>query len=155
MLSYTLPKEDSNNIWITWHTLEFCWHQHFFIINRQVFLYQEIQMQIAFWYIMSNYCNFSWVFIINMSTISVMSTKMATPGLLNINVFWSKGNDVITSIHDVSDKILSHDSNYVVDVVTWPNFGNSSMREVIITSILHGFDQKSRFLWGVILAHVQ
>ena len=42
--------------------LEFCWYQHFVIINQQVLLYQEIQMQIAFWYIMSNYCNFSWVF---------------------------------------------------------------------------------------------
>ena len=34
-------------------------------------------------------------------------------------------------IHDVTNKILSHDSNYIVDVVVWPTFGNSSiaMRE--------------------------
>ena len=40
--------------------------------------------------------------------------------------------------YDVTNKILSCESNYVVDVAMWPNFGNSSvsMREVITTSIL-------------------
>ena len=39
---------------------------------------------------------------------------------------------------DVTNKILSHDSNYIVDAVMWPKFGNSSisMRKVILTSIL-------------------
>ena len=68
----------------------------------------------------------------------MMSVKMATPGLLKITVFWNKGYDVIISVDDVTNKILSRDSNYIVDVVMWPKFGNSSisMREVIITSIL-------------------
>ena len=68
----------------------------------------------------------------------MMSAKMATPGLLKIKVFGKKGYDVIISVHDVTNKILSRDSNYIVDVVMWPKFGNSSisMREVIITSIL-------------------
>ena len=41
-------------------------------------------------------------------------------------------------VHDVINKILSRDSNYVVDVVMWSKFGNPniSMREVIITLIL-------------------
>ena len=39
-----------------------CWHQHFFTGNQQILLYQEIQIQIAFWYIISNSFNFSWVF---------------------------------------------------------------------------------------------
>ena len=67
-----------------------------------------------------------------------MSAKMATPGLLKITLFWNKGYDIITSVQDVSNKILSRDSNYIVDVVMWPKFGNSniSMREVIITSVL-------------------
>ena len=53
-------------------------------------------------------------------------------------VFWNKDYDVITSVCDVTNKILSLDSNYIVDVVMWLKFGNSSisMREVIITSIL-------------------
>ena len=67
-----------------------------------------------------------------------MSAKMATPGLLKITLFWNKGYDIITSVQDVSNKILSRDSNYIVDVVMWLKFGNSniSMREVIIISIL-------------------
>ena len=49
---------------------------------------------------------------------------MATPGLLKITVFWNKGYDVIISVDDVTNKILSRDSNYIVDVVMWPKFGN-------------------------------
>ena len=67
-----------------------------------------------------------------------MSAKMATPGLLKITLFWNKGYDIITSVQDVSNKILSRDSSYIVDVVMWLKFGNSniSMREVIMISIL-------------------
>ena len=45
------------------------------------------------------------------------------------------------SVHDVSNKILSRDSNYIVDAVMRPKFGNASisMREVITTSILYEF----------------
>ena len=73
-----------------------------------------------------------------MVTILMMSAKITTPGLLKIRVFWNDGYDVIISVHDVTNKILSRDSNYIVDVVMWPKFGNSSisMREVIITSIV-------------------
>ena len=67
-----------------------------------------------------------------------MSAKMATPGFLKITVFWNKGYDVIIPLDDVTNKISSHDSNYIVDLFMWPKFGNSSisMREVITTSIL-------------------
>ena len=73
-----------------------------------------------------------------MVTILMISAKKVTPGLLKVKVFWNKGYDVIISVHDVTNKILSRDSNYIVDVVMWPKFGNSSisMREVIITSSL-------------------
>ena len=73
-----------------------------------------------------------------MATILMMSAKMATPGLLKIKVFWSKGYDVIIYVHDFTNKILSCDSNYIVDVVMWPKFGNSnvSMRAVITASVL-------------------
>ena len=72
-----------------------------------------------------------------MVTILIMSAKMATPGLLKIRVFWNEGYDVIISVHDVTNKILSCDSNYIIDVVMWPKFGNctTSIRKVI-TSIL-------------------
>ena len=46
------------------------------------------------------------------------AAKMATPGLLKITVFSNKGYGVIISVHDVTNKISSHDSNYVVDLLT-------------------------------------
>ena len=59
----------------------------------------------------------------------MMSAKMATPGLLKITVFWSKGYDVIVLVDDVTNEISLRDSNYIVDLFMWPKFG--SMREVI------------------------
>ena len=68
----------------------------------------------------------------------MMLVKLATLGLLKLKVTWDKGYDVIIFVHDVTNKILSHYSNYIIDVVIWPKFDNSSifMTEVIITSIL-------------------
>ena len=43
--------------------LEFCGRQHFFTGNHQILLYQEIQIETVFWFIISIYFNFSWVFI--------------------------------------------------------------------------------------------
>ena len=68
----------------------------------------------------------------------MMSAKMATPGLLKITLFWNKDYDVIIPVDDINKKILSRDSNYIVDVFMWPNLSNSSIFiwEVITTSIL-------------------
>ena len=68
----------------------------------------------------------------------MMSAKMATLGLFKIKILWNKRDDVIISRHDVTNKILSRDSNYIVNVVMRPKFGNFSifMREIITTSIL-------------------
>ena len=56
--SYTLPKGDTKNVWITWDTpFEFCWHQRFFSGSQLILLYQERQIYIAFWYIISNSFN--------------------------------------------------------------------------------------------------
>ena len=41
-----------------------------------------------------------------------MASKLTTPDLFKINVFRNKDFDVIASVHDVTDKILSRDSNY-------------------------------------------
>ena len=64
--------------------------------------------------------------------------NMVSPGLHKIKIFWNKVYDVIISVHDVTNKILSRDSNDIVDVFMWSKFGNStiSMTEVIIISIL-------------------
>ena len=71
-------------------------------------------------------------FLINTFAILMMLAKMDNLGLLKIKVFWNKGYDIIIFVHDVTNKILSSDRNYIVDVVIWPKFDNSSisMREV-------------------------
>ena len=68
----------------------------------------------------------------------MMSAKMTTSDLRKIRVFWKEDHDVIIFVNDVTNKFLSRDSYYIVNVVTWTKFGNSSisMREVIITSSL-------------------
>ena len=87
----------------------------------------------------------------------MMSAKIVTLGLLKIKVFWNKCYEVIISFYDVTNKILSRDSNYLVHVVMWPQFGNSniSMREVVITLFLEGFDQQKHFYWRVVLVSAQ
>ena len=47
----------------------------------------------------------------------MMSAKLTALVLLKIKVFFNKGYDVIISDHYVTNKILSLDSNYTVDVV--------------------------------------
>ena len=78
------------------------------------------------------------IVLTNMVKILLLSAKIATLGFLKIKVFWNKGYCIIISVHDVTNKNLTHDSNYIVDVVMRPKFGNSSisMREAIIISIL-------------------
>ena len=83
-----------------------------------------------------------------MVTILMILATLATSCLLKAKVFWNKIYDVIVSVHDVINKNLSRDSNYIVDVAMWPKFGNSSisMRKVIVTSLLKGFDHKNCFV---------
>ena len=56
------------------------------------------------------------IVLINMITILIMLAKMATPGLLKIKVLLNKDDNVIISVHDVTNKILSRDSNYIIDM---------------------------------------
>ena len=43
----------------------------------------------------------------------MISAKIANPVLLKIKVFLNKVYDAITSVHDVTNKILSRDSNCI------------------------------------------
>ena len=54
-----------------------------------------------------------------MIAILMMSAKLPTVGLLKKRQFEPIIYDygIIIYVHDVTDKILSHDSNYIVDVV--------------------------------------
>ena len=67
-----------------------------------------------------------------------MSAKLATPGFLKVKIFQNKGYDVTFLDFNVTSKILSRDSNYIIDVFIWTKFGNYSIsiREVIITTTL-------------------
>ena len=63
-----------------------------------------------------------------MVTILMKPAKIAALGLLKTKVFWNKDYKVV---------ILSRESNYIVNVVMWPKFGNISISmRVFITSIL-------------------
>ena len=73
-----------------------------------------------------------------MVRILMMPAKIAALGLLKTKVFWNKDYEVIISVHHVTiTKILLRKSSYIVNVVVWPKFGNSSISmRVVITSIL-------------------
>ena len=62
-----------------------------------------------------------------MFVVLIVSTKLAVLGLLKLKVFWIKDYDVKISVHDVTNKIFSPDSNYIVDADMWPNIGKSSI----------------------------
>ena len=115
--------------------LEFCWNKHFFIGIQYILLYQKMQIWIAFWSIISKSSfNFFWVikgFLKNMVKSLMESAKLPTTGFLIIKIFKNKS-------YGVTRKIFSRGSNYIVEVVMWPKFGNSSISitEVITTSIL-------------------
>ena len=139
---YTLPKIDPKNIWITWHTPWILLISAFFTRNQQILLHQEIQIWIAFWYIISNSFKFYyWIFkdCFNKHGYNLMMpANIAAPGFRKIKVYWKKDYGVIISTNDVPSKFVSRDSNYIVDVVMWPKFCDSSisMKEVIISSSL-------------------
>ena len=52
-----------------------------------------------------------------MVAILMMSAKLVTLDLLKTKVTRNNGYDVIILVHDVTNKILSCYSNYIVDVV--------------------------------------
>ena len=81
-----------------------------------------------------------------MVIILVMSAKLASLGVFKIKLCWDKSYEVIVSVHEVTNKNLLRDSNYIADVMR-PTFGNSSISvgEVIINSISQGSYQKNHF----------
>ena len=66
----------------------------------------------------------------------MVSAKLDTLDLLKIEAFSNKSYDIIISVYDVTNKILSRESNYIVDMVTKFGISKISMREVLITSVL-------------------
>ena len=56
-------------------------------------------------------------FLTNMVAILMMLAKLTTSGLLKIKVFLNEGYNVMISVHDVANKVLSRDSNNIAYVV--------------------------------------
>ena len=52
-----------------------------------------------------------------MVTILLISAKLASPELLEIKMFQNIGYDVIIPEYDVTNKISSRGSNYILDVI--------------------------------------
>ena len=122
-------------------TPEFCWHPHFSPEISKFCYIKKYRYRLHFgtqFLILLTFLKSLKIFLIKLVIILMMSAKMATPGLPKITAFWNKSYDVITPVDDATNKILSSDSNYIVDVVIWPTFSNCSisMREVITSSIL-------------------
>ena len=57
----------------------------------------------------------------------MMSVKLVFLGLFKIKAFQNKGYDVTIFANSVINEILSRDTNCIVDLVMWPNFGNCSI----------------------------
>ena len=57
-----------------------------------------------------------------MVAVLMMSIKLATLDFLKIKVFYNKGYEVIIFFHDIINKNLSCDLNYIVDIVMGPKF---------------------------------
>ena len=51
-----------------------------------------------------------------MVEVLMISAKLATLGFLKLKVVWSKGYDVIIFAGDVTNRILSRYSNYIVNM---------------------------------------
>ena len=47
----------------------------------------------------------------------MMAAKLATPGPFKIKTFSNRRYDIVIHVHDVINKVLSRDSNYIVYVV--------------------------------------
>ena len=104
MKTDTLPKEDPeiSKVWALMISAFF----HRKPANFAISINTDIEWIL---YIISNCFTFFWIFKVNMVTILIMSAKIATVGLLKTKVFWNKGYDIIITVHDLINKILSCD----------------------------------------------
>ena len=96
-----------------------------------------------------------------------------TLGLLKIKVIWNKGYDIITSVHDVTDKILSRETlafyersyqnidqkNQFFDGCSWFKFSNLElaldMALKVYTSVTKELKLKVRKIWELIPMFVE
>ena len=77
-----------------------------------------------------------------------MSAKLTTLGVFKRKILWNKIYDILISVYDVTNKVLSHGSNYIVDMTMRLKFANFSisMRQGTMKWILQRFDWKKYFV---------
>lgn len=79
----------------------------------------------------------------NVIAVMIISVKLANPDLLQKTEFRKK-DPWHQNVEDATSKTLSRDPNYVIDIIMWPKFGNTSdsLGEIITISILQEFELK-------------
>ena len=76
---------------------------------------------------MSTSFNFFWVFKECFNENGYNFDDVSKIEILERSTFWNESYDVIISVNDVTQKNLSRDSNFIVDVVMWSKLVNSSI----------------------------
>ena len=79
-----------------------------------------------------------------MIAILMLPANIATSDLPKVKIFWDN-YDAIISIHNITKKNLSRDTNHIIDMIMWRKFGNSS---------IFMWPEKAIF-WGDVLAQVK
>ena len=57
----------------------------------------------------------------------MLPAYIATSDLPKVKIFWDKDYGAIISLHDITKKNLSRDTNHIIDMIMWRKFGNSSI----------------------------
>ena len=86
------------------------WHNPWLILTSLLFLPESSKFVLTF-------IESTKVALVNMISIFTMSTKLATQSLVKIKWLGNEGYEIIVFVFDVTNKILSHESNVVVLVV--------------------------------------
>ena len=77
----------------------------------------------------------------------MMPAKLATLSPYKITVFWNKGYDIIISVHYATNKYLSHESNFIVDLVLWALFYKDLTRK---NNFLRSAFGSSSLIWDLL-----
>ena len=134
----------------------FTWQSPWVLLTQFHWKSNFANQEIPIWHIISNSFNFFRVFKdsfnkpgCNFDDVS----KKGSIGLYKVKVFWNKD-------YDMNFSPWRHQQNFITSLkLYWPMLGNSSisLKEVIITSIPYGFDQKNHFFerWSWFISKIR
>ena len=130
-------------------------HPFWFLLTSAFFHWKSVNFSISRNTDIDCICqyNFFWVFKDCFSKNQMMWANLAIPGFLRIKVFWNNSHNVIFFVYDVTNKILSRDSNYIIDLVMRPKFDDCSIfyeRSYHNLNFIKIRPQKTLFLRGAL-----